>query len=158
MRLILQATLLAIYFTQCTNRLSLGNWHETQLLVFMLNSSFQYSRKRRGCRRPTWRACPWGSKDLLLVHCRHARTFTICRKIVCHFIGLWSLAEFHGLQNIIVIMELKGSAVKQKPIIWNWNKNKVSEESKDNFSIWSVVTCLSSEGCHRLQNLPLYLD
>ena len=105
-----------LLYTMYRKMISHGAQHETQLPMFMLDTCFQYSRKRRRHRRPTRRACPQGRKDLLLVHCGHARTFTICRKIVCHYIALWFFTKFHRLQNIIVIMELKWSAVNRIPI------------------------------------------
>ena len=101
--------------------------HDSMLI---LNTCFYDSRKRWRGRRPNWGVCPWGSKDLWLIHVGHARTFTsISSWIGCHIIALWSLTKFHCLENIIIIMELERSAANRVQLN-QWQNSTYGEKVK----------------------------
>lgn len=100
----------------------------------MLNSSLQYSGKRWWGGSSNWLV--WDRRrNLSLIQAWHTRPFTAICKTVCHIITLWSLAKFHCLENIVVIMQLKRSAadrkekacINSKEKFWNIRKIKRTE-------------------------------
>lgn len=77
----------------------------------MLDAWLEYPGDRRRCGRPTGYIWHRRMRDLRLGSVGIAGTFpSIGRKIPCHSITLWSFTKFHCLEDIIIIMQLKGSA------------------------------------------------
>lgn len=93
------------------------------MLVF--NTSFYNSRKWWRGWSSNGRVRHWRKRDLgWLIHAWHARTLPCIRsEILRRVVALRSVAKFHRLQNVIVIVELKRSTARTAA--W-YNENRTS--------------------------------